>query len=136
MSDVHVKELVYSFCQALTIRNLDKINGLFTQDSCLSWGPYVFEGREKIVGWASELFELFPFMSIKEKTLKVDGASAKHEFLIAFLTTQGRKGWIPCEADYSFKGDKINGLKVRLLHGFLAISKEEVEKVRPHEISK
>ena len=132
MSEIQVKKLVYSFCQALSMKNTGKLNDLLTENSSLSWGPYDFDGKEKILEWAIELFELFPFMSFKEKSLEVTNSIARHEFMIAFLTTEGRKGWIPCEADYNIKDDHITQIKVKLLHGFLSVSKDEVEKVRPH----
>ena len=132
MSEIQVKKLVYSFCQALSMKNTGKLNDLLTENSSLSWGPYDFDGKEKILEWAIELFELFPFMSFKEKSLEVTNSIARHEFMIAFLTTEGRKGWIPCEADYTIKDDHITQIKVKLLHGFLSISKDEVERVRPH----
>jgi hypothetical protein len=102
-----------------------------TEEPSLSWGPYNFLGVEDILTWAAELFELFPFMSFKEKSLEVNESSAKHEFMIAFLTTQGRQGWLPCDAEYTFRDDKISQLKIKLLHGFLAVSQDEVERVKP-----
>jgi len=122
---------VRSFCQALTGKNLDKLRNLLSDEASLSWGPYDFEGKESILTWAEELFELFPFMTFKEKTLEAQGPSVKHEFLIAFMTSQGQKGWLPCESTYEFKGDLIDRVKVNLLHGFLAISRDDVERVTP-----
>jgi hypothetical protein len=131
MSETGIKESVYGFCQALTLKNLDKIRSLLSDQALLSWGPYDFEGKEKILEWAEELFELFPFLSFKEKNLEVNGSEAKHEFMIAFLTAQGRKGWLPCEAAYTFKDGKIHQVKIKLLHGFLAVSRDEIDKVKP-----
>ena len=119
LSEAQLKEIVYKFCQALSAKNLDVINSLITEDSSISWGPYKFTGKKKINKWVSELFELFPFMSFKE--------------MIAFLTTQGRQGWLPCEAYYLFKDGKIAQLQINLLHGFLAVTQEEVERVKPQK---
>lgn len=132
MSETEIKELVYGFCQALTLKNLDKIQSLLSDGASLSWGPYDFVGKESILTWVSEFFELFPFISFKEKKLEVYKSTAKHEFMIAFLTAQGRKGWLPCESTYTFMDSKIHQLKVKLLHGFLAVSRDEVERVKPH----
>jgi len=131
MSETEIRESVYGFYQALTLRNLDKIQSILSDQALLSWGPYDFEGKEKILKWAEELLELFPFLSFKEKNLEVDGSEAKHEFMIAFLTAKGRKGWLPCEATYTFKDGKIHQVKIKLLHGFLAVSKDEIERVKP-----
>ena len=125
------REKVYRFYEALAMKNIGTIEDLFTNESRLFWGPYEFIGKEAIVDWALGLFELFPFMSFKEKNLSINGSEAKHEFMIAFLTSQGRKGWLPCEAEYVFNNDDIKQLKFKLLHGFLAVSKDEVERVKP-----
>ena len=131
MSEAQMKETVYKFCKALAAKNLDMISSLMTEDSSLYWGPYNFSGMAEIHNWTSELFELFPFMSFKEKSIEVKGSIVNHGFMIAFLTTQGRQGWLPCEAEYTFTDNKISQLKIKLLHGFLAVSQDEVERVKP-----
>ncbi len=135
LSERATRERVHSFCQALTGKNLDTLSTLLSDEASLSWGPYDFEGNESILAWAGELFELFPFMTFKEKTLEVQGPSVKHEFLIAFMTSSGQKGWLPCESTYEFNGDKISQVKVNLLHGFLTINRDDIERVKPHAIS-
>ena len=132
LSEAATRERVHSFCQALTGKNVDKLKSLLSNEASLSWGPYDFEGKESIQTWAGELFELFPFMTFKEKNLEVQGSSVKHEFLIAFMTSSGQKGWLPCESTYEFNEYKISQVKVNLLHGFLAVSREDVERVKPH----
>jgi len=132
LSEGATRERVHSFCQALTGKNLDTLRSLLSDEACLSWGPYDFDGNESILAWAGELFELFPFMTFKEKTLEVQGSSVKHEFLIAFMTSSGQKGWLPCESAYEFKGGLIDRVKVNLLHGFLTISRDDVARVTPH----
>lgn len=132
ISEAEIKERVHSFCQALSGRNLERLRTLLANQASLSWGPYNFEGKESILTWAKELYNLFPFMAFKEKTLEVHGPTAKHEFLIAFLASQGQKGWLPCESTYDFKDGQIRQLKVKLLHGFLAVNRDDIERVRPH----
>jgi len=132
MSETENKELVYGFFQALTLKNRDKIKSSFSDEASLSWGPYDFVGKESILTWANELFELFPFISFKEKKLEAHESTAKHEFMIAFLTSQGKRGWLPCEATYIFKDGQIHQVKIKLLHGFLAVSRDEIERVKPH----
>ena len=132
MSGTGVKEVVYGFYQALTLKNLDEVGRLFSDEASLSWGPYDFVGKQRILTWASEFFELFPFISFKEKKFEASGDTANHEFMIAFLTAQGRKGWLPCESTYKIVDGKIHEVEFKLLHGFLAVSSEEVEKVKPH----
>ncbi len=131
MSERATRERVHSFCQALTGKNMDTLSTLLYDQASLSWGPYDFEGKESILAWAGELFELFPFMTFKEKTLVVQGPSVKHEYLIAFMTSSGQKGWLPCESTYEFKGELIDRVKVNLLHGFLMVSRDDVERVKP-----
>lgn len=131
-SEAEVKELVYSFCQALTSLNLEKIESLLADQVSLQWGPYEFDGKEEILNWAKELHDLFPFIAFKEKALNVQESSAEHEFMIAFLTSRGRKGWLPCEGTYIFDKNQIVNISVKLLHGFLTVSRDDVEKVKPH----
>jgi hypothetical protein len=132
LSEATTRELVHGFYQTLTGKNLDKLISLLSDEASLSWGPYDFKGKESILTWAGELFELFPFMTFKEKSLEVQGSLVKHEFLIAFMTSQGQKGWLPCEGTYEFDGDKFSRVKVNLLHGFLAVNRDDVERVKPH----
>lgn len=132
LSEAAVRERVHNFCQALTGKNRDILRNLLSDEASLSWGPYDFDGKERILTWAGDLFELFPFMTFKEKSLEVQGSSVKHEFLIAFMTSSGQKGWLPCESTYEFNGDKISQVKVNLLHGFLAVNRDDIERVKPH----
>jgi hypothetical protein len=128
-----IKGRVYSFCQALSGRNLEKIESLLADQASLSWGPYNFVGKKSILNWATELYDLFPFMMFKEKNMEVrNESSVKHEFMIAFITSMGKKGWLPCEGEYDFENDRIVNLKIKLLHGFLTVNRDDVERVKPH----
>jgi hypothetical protein len=135
LSESLIKEHVHNFCNALVGRNLEKLGSLLQDDAVLFWGPYVFKGKERILTWAQELHDLFPFMTFKEKTLVVEGASAKHEFLIAFIASQEQKGWLPCEGMYEFQKDRIRQLKIKVLHGFLAVNRNDVDRVKPHGLT-
>jgi hypothetical protein len=132
LSESEIRASVYGFCQALSARNLEKIRSMLAEEALVSWGPYSFEGKENILTWASELHELFPFMTFKENTLEVRGLSAKHDFMIAFLTAQSQKGWLPIHGTYTFKDDKIIRFDAELLHGFLSIKSADIERVKPH----
>lgn len=132
LSETLIKEHVHNFCNALAGRRLEELSTFLLDDTVLFWGPYVFKGKERILTWAQELHDLFPFMTFKEKTLVVAGSSAKHEFLIAFIATQGQKGWLPCEGIYEFQKDRICHLKIKVLHGFLAVNRDDVDRVKPH----
>jgi hypothetical protein len=123
---------VYNFLNALASRDAERLQPLLSEDAALYWGPYRFEGRDRILTWARELFDLFPFMVFKEKGMEIHGQTAKHEFLIAFLTPDGRRGWLPCIGLYEFKGDLISRLKIILQHGFLTVSRREIERVKPN----
>lgn len=136
LSEIKIKEIVHSFCQALSMKNLDKLESLLEDQAVLNWGPYEFIGKDNILIWAEELHELFPFMAFKEKSIEVTVTSTQHEFMIAFMTPQGQKGWLPCEGSYKFKGNRINNINVNLLHGFLAVNREDIERVRPHSTNR
>ena len=135
VSETLIKEHVHNFCNALTGRSLETLGTLLLDDAVLCWGPYVFTGKERILTWAQELYDLFPFMTFKEKALVVEGSSAKHEFLIAFIASQEQKGWLPCEGIYEFQNDRIRQLKIRVLHGFLAVNRDDVDRVKPHGLT-
>jgi hypothetical protein len=132
MSGMDLRKYIYSFCQALTSKNIDVLQSLLTYDTIFSWGPYRFEGKDSILNWAKELWELFPVMAFQEKSLEVYESNAKHEFVIAFTTPEGRKGWLPCIGVYKFKDNKITQLDVKLLHGYVAVNRDEIERVKPH----
>ena len=132
MSGIVLKERVYSFCQALTLRNIENLQGLLSDQATLSWGPYKFVGKDSVLNWAKELWEIFPVITFLEKSLEVNGYTAKHEFVIAFVTPEGRKGWLPCESEYRFNDDKIIQLCVKILHGFVAVNRDEIERVKNH----
>jgi len=133
MSEVDIKKLVYSFCEALTMKNIENLQRILTDQATLSWGPYKFVGKENVLNWAKEFWELFPFISFKEKSLEVHESTAKHEFMIAFITPEGRKGWLPCEGLYKFKDDQIIQLDMKLLHGFVAVDRDDIERVKPRQ---
>jgi ketosteroid isomerase-like protein len=132
LSESEIRECVYGFCQALAARNLEKIQSMIAEDASVSWGPYNFKGKNEILTWAIELHELFPFMTFKENSLEVSVESAKHDFLIAFLTAQSQRGWLPIHGTYTFKDGQIIRFDAELLHGFLSIKKTEIERVKPH----
>ena len=123
MSELEIRKSVYDFCQALSARNLEQLGNMLAEEASVSWGPYSFKGKEKILTWAKELYELFPFMTFKENSLEVNGLSAKHDFLIAFLTTQSQKGWLPIHSTYTFKDGRIQRFDAEILHGFLSIKR-------------
>ncbi len=102
------------------------------EDASVSWGPYKFEGKEKILTWAGELYELFPFMSFKENSLEVSDQTAMHDYLVAFLTAQSQRGWLPIHGSYTFRDSKIHRFEAELLHGFLSIKRADVDRVKPH----
>lgn len=135
LAETLIKEHVHNFCNALAGRRREILSTLLLDDAVLFWGPYVFKGKERILTWAQELHDLFPFMAFKEKTLVVEGSSAKHEFLIAFIAPQGQKGWLPCEGIYEFQKDRIRFLKIKVLHGFLAVNRDDVDRVKPHGLT-
>jgi len=97
-----------------------------TDNATLSWGPYSFDSRDAIRRWTEELYELFPFMSIQNKSLNVTESTVKQELVIAFLTSEKQRGWLPCVAEYSFEKSRINRLAVKLLNGYLAVSRSDV----------
>jgi len=132
MSEVDIKKLVYSFCEALTLKNIDNIERILTEQATLSWGPYKFVGKKNVLNWAKELWELFPFMAFKEKSLEIHESGAKHEFMIAFITPEGRKGWLPCIGVYKFMDGQVIQLDISLLHGFVAVDRDDIERVKPH----
>ncbi len=121
-----LKESVHDFCLALSGRNLSRLENTFAENASLHWGPYNFTGRGAIISWAKELYELFPFMSIQHKSIQVHNGLVKQELVIAFLTADKQRGWLPCTAEYSFDEDRIRDLKVTLLNGYLAVSRNDV----------
>jgi hypothetical protein len=127
-----LKARVYSFYQSLTSKNIDNLQKFFTNEAILSWGPYKFVGKENILSWAKELWELFPILTIQEKSIEVYGTMVKHEFVLAFTTQEGRNGWLPCESLYKFKNDEIFQLDINLKHGYVAVNRDEIERVKPH----
>ena len=120
------KSRVLDFCQALAGRNLDRVFSLMADNATLTWGPYSFNNGDAIIRWAEELYELFPFMSIQNKSLTVSESTVKQELVIAFLTSEKQRGWLPCVAEYSFEKGRINRLAVTLLNGYLAVSRSDV----------
>ena len=125
------KTQIYSFLTALSGKDWEKLQSFLSDNTTLSWGPYTFDGREQILTWAKELLELFPTMGFQEKALEVRGTTAKHEFIIVFITSDGQKGFLPCIGNYNFKDDIINNLKISLLPGVLAVDGKDMEKIKP-----
>ena len=124
------KSRVIDFCQALAGRNLERVFSLMTDSATLSWGPYGFNDRKAIIRWAGELYELFPFMSIQSKSLNVNGPTVRQELVIAFLTSEKQRGWLPCVAEYGFEKGRICSLSITLLNGYLAVNRSDVVGIR------
>ncbi len=123
---------VYSFYQVLSSKKIDNIQILFNDQAILSWGPYKFVGKENISKWVKELWELFPVLTIQEKSMEVLGSTIKHEFVISFTTSEGRKGWLPCIGLFKFRDGEIIQLDINLKHGYMAVNRDEIERVKPH----
>ncbi|MBL7118835.1 nuclear transport factor 2 family protein [Candidatus Bathyarchaeota archaeon] len=111
--------------------NLTELFNLFDKEPVLSWGPYTFRGEKEIKRWISELREMFPVLFIKEKSIKVEGNKVRHEFLVESVTKDGQRAWLPCRGTYTFNDGRIKALEIRLLHGWMAVKKEDLERVRP-----
>ncbi|UCD72606.1 MAG: nuclear transport factor 2 family protein [Candidatus Bathyarchaeota archaeon] len=124
------KAQVHKFCMTLMRNDSAGLLNLFGKDALLFWGPYSFRG-EDIKRWASELREMFPVLFIKEKSLEVKGNQVRHEFLIESVTKDGQRAWLPCIGTYVLSEGRIQSLTIELLHGWLAVKKEDLERVRP-----
>ena len=124
------KSQVYDFLTSLGVKDWAKLQTFFSVNTELSWGPYIFEGKEKILNWAKELLELFPTIGFQEKALEIHGNTVKHEFIIVFITSNGQKGLLPCIGIYTFKEGLIDNLKITLLPGVLTVDGKDLEKIK------
>ena len=104
---------------------------LLDEDSVLSWGPYDFKGEKEIRRWVSELREMFPVLFVKEKSIRGEGDQVIHEFLVESVTKDGQRAWLPCVGTYKLNKGRIQSLQVKLLHGWMTVKKEDLERVRP-----
>ena len=127
----NVKNRVHKFYFALMRNDLSELLSFLSEDSVLWWGPYRFQGKEEIKRWASELREMFPLLFIKEKSLRVEGDHVVHEFLIESVTRDEQRGWLPCVGIYDLNDDLIQSLRIKLLHGWLSVKKDDLERVKP-----
>ena len=111
--------------------DLAELLNLFGREPVVSWGPYRFRGEEEIRRWVSELREIFPVLFIKEKLMEVKENQVRHEFLIESVTKDGQRTWLPCVGIYNLDEGRIQSLNIQLLHGWMAVKKEDLERVRP-----
>ncbi len=122
---------VHKFCLALMKNDSKELLDLLGEDPLLSWGPYEFKGEREINQWVSELREMFPVLFIKEKSIRTEGNRVTHEFLIESVTKDGQRAWLPCVGIYELNKGRIQSLRIKLLHGWMAVKKEDLERVRP-----
>ena len=132
MTNQNLTLRVYSFYQILVNKKIDNIQILFKDQAVLSWGPYKFVGKDNISKWVKELWALFPTLTIQEKSLEIYGLTIKHEFIISFTTAEGRIGWLPCVGLFKFQDNEIIQLDINLKHGYMAVNRDEIERVKPH----
>lgn len=123
-SDENLKATIFDFCQTLSRNDLETPLKLCTGDITLSWGPYEFIGRERVKRWIVELRELFPILSFKEKSLKIQGNIARQEIIFAFIMEAGHEGWLPCVAVYEFDDGLIKRINFQVLDGVLKFIRE------------
>lgn len=71
-------------------------------------------------------------MNFVEKSVEGYNHTAKHEFMISFLTPDGRKGWLFCTGFYDLENGLIIRLQIKPLRGLLTIDRDDVEKVMQH----
>jgi len=130
-TDEDTKAIVHNFCLALMKNNQTKLFNLLGEEPVLSWGPYTFRGKKEIRQWLSELREMFPLLFIKEKSMEVEGNQVRHEFLIESVTKDKQRAWLPCIGTYRLNKAHIQSLEIKLLHGWMAVKQEDLERVRP-----
>ena len=118
-------EILHSTYRALTARNIEGALSHFAEDAVLSWGSFIFKGREGITRWIRELIEMFPTMRIIETSLTVRGNTVVHSFIIDFAMMSGRKGMLHVVAKYGFRGRKIQLVQMVPGLGFLILSEAE-----------
>ncbi len=129
--DADTRGQVHKFCLALMKNDLVELLNLFGKDPVVSWGPYRFRGEDEIRRWVSELREMFPVLFIKEKSMEMKGNQVRHEFLIDSMTKDGRRAWLPCVGLYDLDERHIQSLSIQLLPGWMAVKKEDLERVSP-----
>jgi len=122
---------VYRFCSALVRNDPEDLLSLLSSDPVISWGPYKFKGESEIKQWISELREMFPILAIKERSMEVKGNKIKHEFLFESITKDGQQAWLPCIGIYELDEGHIRSLDIKILHGWITVKKEDLERVRP-----
>lgn len=110
---------VRGICDALVRRDVVKALSFFADDATLTWGPFEFEGRERIKTWIAELEEMFPELIFREKSLKAQRDGATQEFVIEAFIPDGRKALLPGTAIYEFRDGKIKLLRIAISHGYL-----------------
>lgn len=118
---------VQGFYQALLEKDFETLLKSCTEDVILFWGPYKFEGREKVKQWATEFKELFPRSGIADKVVKFEENRMTNDFVLSFIIPSGECGWLQCVGTYGFEGDKIQSVRIEPLKGIFTIKKEDLE---------
>ena len=124
-----LKEMFTIVCDlydALMKDDIGRMLSLLTENAILEWGPFTFEGKERIKQWGTELRQMFIDLSFGLNQLTIKNNVASHNLLMSVTVPGGRRGLMKAMGNYKFKNRKIQNINITILEGILLVSKEEL----------
>lgn len=126
MSEFDAHIIVKDALEGLLKNDRDKVLACISEDAVLSWGPYIFEGRDAIRAWAADLWGVFGEINIAEKSFAVTSGGAQHSLFLVVTARSGQEGMLPIEATYALRDGKIQGFKMGVLPGLLCFDEKDL----------
>lgn len=125
MSENRIKATIHNVYEALKNKDVETMLSYCTDDVTLTWGYFVFEGKNAVKRWAEEMLQMFPEIEHEDDKITVNKNIARHNFVLVVTTTSSRKGILPAMATYDFNNEKIQHLMIAILPGLLILKEEE-----------
>ena len=126
MAEGRIRTLVDSFYDAFASGDVEGLRSTLAEDVVLTFGPFRFEGVEKVAEWVAGLKREFPYLGFKEASLKAEESEVHHKFTLRVIGPNRVRGRLPCLGRYSLKDGKIHRASVRSSEGVLEISAGDI----------
>jgi len=126
MGGEEIKILLETFCRALADGDVEQLLNLCSDDIVLGWASFTFIGKEEVKKWAKEFGREFPTSKIITRELNVEEGKAAHRFVIGISMSNGKMGYLPCEAFYDFKNSKIQRARILPYDGRILVKQSDL----------
>jgi hypothetical protein len=118
--------IVYNLYDALMKDDFAQMLSLLAENVRLEWGPFVFEGKERVHQWGRTLKQMFTEVTFGLDQLTMTNNGVSHNLMMRVTVPGGRKGIMKAIGTYTFSNGALQNITVSILEGILLVTKEEL----------